>query len=250
MEVHNPYCNSNCYSMSSSFCFNSACYLQKVDLDEISAFRRQRLLDFVNLKYEENKAYLGRALGYRDGAYIGQMIRGERPITEKTIAQINDLPGGTGWFALPIDAGNTIPVTVKKRIPLISWVRAGQWSDVQDNYHPGEADEWVDAYDTQPGDSTFALRVTGDSMTSPYPGDRSFPDGTIIIVDPGRASNAGDYVVAKDVETQQATFKRLVHDGGRWFLKPLNPSYPTQAIDDPSIRVIGRVIEFQTRGKL
>lgn len=145
---------------------------------------------------------------------------------------------------------NIEDVQLKRRVPLISWVRAGTWGAIEDRYHPGEAEEWADAYDTRPGDSAFALRVTGDSMTSPIPGDRSFPEGTIIIVDPGRSAGPGDFVIAKDVSTQQATFKRLVSDGGRWFLKPLNPSYPTLEIDDPDIRVIGRVVEYQTRGKV
>lgn len=117
-------------------------------------------------------------------------------------------------------------------------------------YQPGEADEWIETSETKPGANSFALRVSGDSMTSPYPGDVSFPDGTIIVVDPSRACDAGDYVIAKDVTTQQATFKRLVHDGGRWFLKPLNPAYPTMEIDDPALRTIGRVIESHTRRKL
>lgn len=145
---------------------------------------------------------------------------------------------------------NVETVNVRRRVPLISWVRAGSFGDVNDQFHPGEAEEWADVLDTQPGAHAFALRVTGDSMTSPIPGDRSFPDGTIIIVDPGRSADAGDFVVAKDVSTQKATFKRLVYDGGRWFLKPLNPTYPTVEIDDPAIRVIGRVIEYQLRGKL
>jgi hypothetical protein len=34
------------------------------------------------------KAALGRALGYKDGAFVGQMLRGERPITEKTISAL------------------------------------------------------------------------------------------------------------------------------------------------------------------
>ncbi len=141
-------------------------------------------------------------------------------------------------------------VEVKRRVPLISWVKAGLWGAIEDHFHPGEAEEWAEAYDTKPGDNAFALRVTGDSMTNPIPGDRSFPEGTIIIVDPGRSASAGDFVIAKDVATQKATFKRLVSDGGRWFLKPLNPTYPTVEIDDPDIRVIGKVVEYQTRGKL
>lgn len=145
---------------------------------------------------------------------------------------------------------NVQPVTTKGRVPLISWVIAGNLEEIQDMYQPGEADEWVETTEAKPGKNSFALRVSGDSMTSPYPGDISFPDGTIIVVDPSRACDAGDFVIAKDVATQQATFKRLVHDGGRWFLKPLNPAYPIIEIDDPALRTIGRVIESHTRRKL
>ena len=38
------------------------------------------------------KAQLGRVLGYKDGAFVGQMIRGERPISEKTIRQLIEVP--------------------------------------------------------------------------------------------------------------------------------------------------------------
>jgi SOS-response transcriptional repressor LexA len=155
-------------------------------------------------------------------------------------------PKGTGRA----ERSNVIDIEPRRRVPLISWVQAGDFEEVQDHHAPGAADEWVDVYDTKPGDSSFALRVQGDSMTSPYPGELSFPEGTIIVVDPTRGANAGDFVVAKDVQTQQATFKKLTTDGGRWYLKPLNPSYPTIEIDDPSMRVIGRVIEYQVRGKL
>lgn len=148
------------------------------------------------------------------------------------------------------DTANIEPASLKRRVPIISWVRAGLWGAVEDHFSPGEAEEWAEAYDTMPGENAFALRVTGDSMTNPIPGDRTFPEGTIIIVDPSRSADAGDYVIAKDVATQKATFKRLVSDGGRWFLKPLNPSYPTVEIDDPDIRVIGKVVEYQLRGKL
>lgn len=148
------------------------------------------------------------------------------------------------------EPSNTQPVTTKGRVPLISWVIAGNLEEVQDMYQPGEADEWVETTEAKPGKGSFALRVTGDSMVSPYPGDVSFPDGTVIIVDPTRACDAGDFVIAKDVTTQKATFKRLVHDGGQWFLKPLNPAYPIMPIDDPALRTIGRVIESHTRRKL
>jgi SOS-response transcriptional repressor LexA len=148
------------------------------------------------------------------------------------------------------ESANVAPAPTHRRVPLISWVQAGTWQDVVDNFHPGQADEWALAFDSLPGKNAFALRVVGDSMTNPIQGRMSFPEGTIIIVDPGRAAGPGDYVIAKDVQTQQATFKQLATDGGRWYLRPLNPAYPTVEIDDPAVRVIGRVIEYQSRGKL
>lgn len=152
------------------------------------------------------------------------------------------------WLLLVTD--NVRPATTRGRVPVISWVAAGNLGEITDMYQPGEAEHWHDVHDTQPGSHAFALVVEGDSMTSPHPGERSFPEGTIIVVDPDRGYSAGDYVIAKDVNTQRATFKKLAQDGGRWFLKPLNPSYPTIEIDDPAVRVIGRVIEFRYGGKL
>lgn len=88
-------------------------------------------------------------------------------------------------------------------------------------------------------------------MTNPDPEALySFPEGTILLVDPNRSVDPGDFVIAKDVSTQQATFKRLAYDGGHWYLRPLNPNFKTVEIDDPKVRVIGRVVEFQRRGKL
>lgn len=134
------------------------------------------------------------------------------------------------------------------RIPLISWVKAGSFSDVQDFYQPGEADEWVDAWHSTPSQNAFALKVEGDSMTAPN--GRSFPDGCTLIVDPNRSPKPGDFVVAKDIDAQRATFKQLTSDGLMSYLKPLNPAYPTQPIDNDRIRIVGVVIEWFVGGKL
>lgn len=143
---------------------------------------------------------------------------------------------------------NIRPVDGRRPVPLISWVQAGMWTEIQDNFLPGEAESWVAPMHSKPNGHAFALVVDGDSMTSPYSGGRSFPEGTVLIVDPDMGYGPGDFVIAKDVLTQQATFKQLTTDGGRWYLKPINPSYATMEIDDPAIRVIGRVCEFQLPG--
>lgn len=156
----------------------------------------------------------------------------------------------TGQGHVTFSSQNVTKVELRAKVPLISWVQAGAFQGVEDVFHPGESDVTEDVYDATVSSNAFALRVDGDSMESTYPGDRTFPQGTILIVDPNRGATAGDYVIAKDVSTQRATFKKLVHDGGRWFLKPLNPAYPTIEIDDPALRIIGKVVEFSMRGKL
>lgn len=66
------------------------------DMDE-QEFRRQRLAAAVR-KYG-SKAKLGKALGYKSGAFVRQMLDEERPITEKTVEAIEELPGMARWFA-------------------------------------------------------------------------------------------------------------------------------------------------------
>lgn len=64
--------------------------------DISDTWRRKRLQDLA-AKFGSN-AELGRKLGYVDGAYVRQMIAGERPITEKTIQKAEALPECRSWF--------------------------------------------------------------------------------------------------------------------------------------------------------
>ena len=164
------------------------------------------------------------------------------------IASINVRPvAGVANTDRANQVGNVSEIKKRAIVPLISWVQAGEFSEVLDIFHPGEAVQWEEAYHSNPSTRAYALLVEGDSMDRGS-GSPNFPAGTILIVDPDRASHAGDYVIAKDVATQRATFKQLVTDGARWYLRPLNPVYPTIEIDDPALRVIGRVIEFKPPG--
>jgi SOS-response transcriptional repressor LexA len=102
-------------------------------------------------------------------------------------------------------------------VPLISWVQAGDWQTVIDNLQPGQGERIDTTY--RPKRHTFALRVRGDSM------EPKFPDGCIIIVEPDAPAEPGSYVIVRQ-NGDEATFKQLMHDGGRRYLKPLNPRYP------------------------
>lgn len=207
--------------------------------------RIRKLREIQNLSQRE----LARRLGWSESR-MSNFELDKRVPKLKQIKEISQAIG-CGFDDLisdtKIDNGHVVARS-SNAVPLISWVRAGHWETIEDPYPPGEAGEWFIPSTSRPGGHAFALRIEGDSMTSPS--GLSFPDGCTIIVDPERAPVAGDYVVAKDVSTQKATFKRLTTDGNRWYLKPLNPAYPAIEIDDPAVRVIGVAIEWQMGGKL
>ncbi|KAK53998.1 peptidase S24-like protein [Bordetella bronchiseptica OSU054] len=58
--------------------------------------RLQAAVDHVS---KGNKTDFGRRLGYKDGAFVRQMVGGIRPVTEKTIRAIESMPGMRGWFS-------------------------------------------------------------------------------------------------------------------------------------------------------
>lgn len=122
------------------------------------------------------------------------------------------------------------------RVPLISWVQAGDWAHAADLLQPGEGFEWIDTSVTvRP--HTFALRVEGDSM------EPEFVAGTVLVVEPEMEAYPGDFVIAKNGD--EATFKQLVRDGADLYLKPLNPRYPIKPLG--TARIVGVVREAVKR---
>lgn len=134
-------------------------------------------------------------------------------------------------------ASNTEPATgFRGRVPLISWVQAGDFSHANDQFPPGYADEFIETT-VNVGRHTFALRVKGDSM------EPNFPEGAILVVEPDMDFMPGDYVIAKNGDNE-ATFKQLMKDGADWYLKPLNHRYPIKPLGTSAIiGVVREVIQ-------
>lgn len=147
-------------------------------------------------------------------------------------------------FKATVGATSTEPSNISpappsiKRIPIVSWVNAGDWSKAVDPFHPGYAEDWIDTAVTS-NINAFALVVHGDSM------EPEFTEGDIITVDPGRAYCSGSFVVAKNGE--EATFKQLILDGTNVFLKPLNERYPIKDMTGVEMRIVGVVVEKRKR---
>ncbi|MGX8939310.1 LexA family protein [Symbiopectobacterium sp. Eva_TO] len=123
-----------------------------------------------------------------------------------------------------------------RMVPLISWVQAGSWSSIQDTE---EDDNFLQQYPCPVpcSEMTYILRVVGDSMIEEYsPGD-------MIFVDPEVEAIHGDDVIALLLDSGEATFKRLIEDSGKKYLKALNKNWPEQYIQvNGCCSIIGTVI--------
>lgn len=126
------------------------------------------------------------------------------------------------------------------KLPLISWVQAGDWSEIVDNFQPGDAEDWI-ACPFPSGSHGFVLRVVGDSMYNPS-GDMSFREGDFISVNPDREAQHRSLVIARH-NGEKATFKQLLideNDGPMLFA--LNPNWPKRYIAlDKDTEIIGVV---------
>lgn len=96
-------------------------------------------------------------------------------------------------------------VTNMRRVPVISWVQAGQFTECRAAEVFSEVDKWVDT-SLKVGDNSFALEVKGDSMTNPN-GLPTIPEGATVIVDPDAEPRHGKIVIARLDGTNEATVK-------------------------------------------
>ncbi len=153
-------------------------------------------------------------------------------------ADVQDFLRETGYLPKNVE-----PAAIGKmrKIPVVSWVRAGKWGSVDETFEIEEAEDWIET-DIK-GENNFALRVKGDSM------EPEFHEGDIIIVSPHDKAMSGDYVVVKNDE-EEATFKQYKRFDNTRILHPLNPKYPDIVLNkDLEYRIVGVVMEKKKRYK-
>ena len=114
-------------------------------------------------------------------------------------------------------------------VPLLGKVTAGQPILAQQYIE----DELVLPDWLAPDDSTFALRVSGESMI-----EAGILDGDIVLVRPQRTAENGDIVVA--LIGDEATVKRIYYENRRVRLQPENAAMAP--IFASSVIVLGRVV--------
>jgi SOS-response transcriptional repressor LexA len=136
-----------------------------------------------------------------------------------------------------------IPNVSTRKIPKISYIAAGTFTEISDPYAEGFGEEWVSVDDNEIGPRAFALEVEGESMLP------EFKSGEVIIIDPDASIKPGDYVAAKTTNAESATFKKYRARGvdadgvERIELVPLNEDHPTEHIDaDRPGYLVGKMV--------
>ncbi|ANI31939.1 repressor [Yersinia entomophaga] len=200
----------------------------------------------------ENKGLTQGALaslcGWKSQSRIGNYESGARKLSTsdaETIAKVLGVSASQILFGdqEPSNFSYVGPNIKGEKYPLISWVSAGAWCEAIEPYALKDIDEWFQS-DARIEGNGFWLRVEGDSMTAPT--GLSIPEDTLVLFDTGREARNGSLVIAKLETANEATFKKLIIDGGAKYLRGLNPAWPLVPING-NCKIIGVAVETKMR---
>ena len=178
---------------------------------------------------------LAKASGVSQGA-IGNYESGSRNSSRQVVSLATALGVRAEWLdkgkGAMYERTNLAPgPDIKGRLPLLSWVRAGELCESPESFAPADADEWFSC-PVPHGPRAYCLRVAGDSMDD---GSRdSYRDGEILFVDPDQTPDPNDDVIVRTSDGR-ATFKRLKRDEEGLYLLGLNGKRIIRVPEDTTI---------------
>lgn len=176
----------------------------------------------------------------------GEMLN--KPTTSELMQRIRDIENGGARDSgiAPKGTVNAPMADVSDEVPILSWVAAGSWSNV-------DAVTFDDAIGrvSRPNNLSkngFALIVRGESMLPKFDPD------DIIYVEPQTglfALKNNDLVIVQCNDDTEATFKQLVlgEKSSDMYLRPLNPDWHEQKMTpmgDCNLvgKVVGKYVEY------
>ena len=209
-------------------------------MKSIYDIRRKNLFKILEAK-GLNKSGLAKLTG-KSPQQVSQFTNEKRTIGNRLARELEKCLGLEPYFLDTDQNVEELETTIKtKRIPVLSWVQAGNPHDTGDCDYSETmvVEEYIP-------DGCFGLRVRGDSMIP------EFNEGDPIIVNPNLCKKPGDFVVARVCSvagTCETTLKQYaivgVDEYGRevFELRPLNPLYAPLRSDKLQIEILGVVIE-------
>lgn len=140
---------------------SSVCYPSSMNDHELNKLRANLLKAAIDRATDGNVSAFGRRLGYKDGAFVRQMLNGSRPVSEKTIRQVEAIPGLRGWFNSTLSAPAGDEHTID-----------GAHASIKETNRPVIAMESTAAHDTlDPSQLSVAQRVAAALSTKVGPAE-------------------------------------------------------------------------------
>ncbi|MFT3812693.1 MAG: S24 family peptidase [Acidovorax sp.] len=226
-----------------------------MDESQIQELRRTRLADAVKKLSAGNVASFGRLLGYGGGAFVRQMLLGNRAVSDKTVRRIEGLRGMQGWFsAVPMhtvrdveavfdfgagpDVYQLYPVELRLRSGVAGYMA---WPDETDEDAPLSLHKhWLARRGYVPS-QLLALRVKSTGM------EPSLNVGDVFVINTADTELRDGQVFA--VNFYGCLLVRRAQRDGGWWLVADNPDqarYPRKAFAGPDCVPIGRLVFKQS----
>ena len=166
----------------------------------------------------------------------------KKPSINDLRAQIKEMQSqnSNDLFDAPMDTQHIPMSNDSEMVPILSWVAAGSWSEV-------DSVTMADAIGKAPRPANlskfgFALIVRGESMLP------KFDPGDIIYVEPQTgflALKNSDLIIVQCNDDKEATFKQLVlgETSEYMYLRPLNPNWHEQRmLPAGECNLVGKVV--------
>lgn len=187
------------------------------------------------------------SLGLKRG-WMDVLHKASKPSPSELMQKIRDIENAGEANDHPVPEGTTsVGMTSQpSMVPILSWVAAGSWSNVE----PVTFEDAIGEAPKPPNLSKFgfALRVQGQSMLP------EFKPGEVIYVEPQTgflALKDSDLVIVQCNDDREATFKQLVlgETSDDMYLRPLNPNWPEQRMVPMGEcnlvgKVVGKYVEY------
>ena len=113
---------------------------------------------------------------------------------------------------------------IPQQVPIIPVEKVKEYAEAGFLFNPDQIKEWTVAI--RPSQKAFAVRVMDDSMAP------EFAKGDLVIVDPSKSPQPGNYVLALIQDTDLPTIKELQLNGDKVLLVPKNERYPIMDVTD------------------
>jgi SOS-response transcriptional repressor LexA len=200
--------------------------------------RQQNLKFLIEEKFDGSQSRLAEQIHIEQPSFISRLLS-INPKTRKNIGanlarKIERAAGkppywldqSRGWDGTRAISEAEIEGPAIRRVPLLAWAEVVPDHSMGKNKiqeQQLEAREQV-VCPAECGPRTYALRVRGISMQNPT-GRPSFHEGDLIFVDPDVEPRPGRHVIAQVPGSPEPIFRTLVEEGGRQFLRALNPTW-------------------------